>query len=73
MPQLVVSTLSDPKTFNYALNSESPNVFSYIYEGLVSENGVTGQIEPALAENWEISADKRRIVIHPCSSFALED
>ncbi len=61
-PQLVVSQLSDPKTFNYALNSESPNVFSYIYEGLVAENGVTGKIEPALAESWTISDDNLRIV-----------
>jgi peptide/nickel transport system substrate-binding protein len=61
-PQLVVSQLSDPKTFNYALNSESPNVFSYIYEGLVAENGLTGKIEPALAESWTISDDNLRIV-----------
>lgn len=60
--QLVVSTLSDPKTFNYALNSEAPNVFSFIYEGLVAENGITGEIEPALAESWEISPNKQRIV-----------
>jgi peptide/nickel transport system substrate-binding protein len=62
IPQLVVATLSDPKTFNYALSSESPNVFGYIYEGLVAENGLTGAIEPALAQQWEISPDKRQIV-----------
>ncbi len=62
IPQLVVATLSDPKTFNYALSSESPNVFGYIYEGLVAENGLTGVIEPALAQQWEISPDKRQIV-----------
>jgi peptide/nickel transport system substrate-binding protein len=62
IPRLVVSTLSDPKTFNYALSSESPNVFSYIYEGLITENGLTGAIEPALAERWQISEDKQRIV-----------
>jgi peptide/nickel transport system substrate-binding protein len=44
IPQLVVATLSDPKTFNYALSSESPNVFGYIYEGLVAENGLTGAL-----------------------------
>ncbi|MBR8836003.1 MAG: ABC transporter substrate-binding protein [Stigonema ocellatum SAG 48.90 = DSM 106950] len=60
--QLVVSTLSDPKTFNYALSSESPNVFSFIYEGLVSENEVTGKLEPALAESWQISPNKQQIV-----------
>lgn len=61
-PQVVVSNLGDPKTFNYALNSESPNVFGYIYEGLVSENGLTGAIEPALAESWKISEDNRQIM-----------
>ena len=62
VPQLVVTNVGEPKTFNYALNSEFPNVFGYIYEGLISENGLTGAIEPALAESWEISKDNRRIV-----------
>ncbi|MCL1473661.1 ABC transporter substrate-binding protein [Argonema antarcticum] len=62
VPQLVASTLGDPKTFNYALNQASPNVFAFIYEGLIGENGVTGAIEPALAESWQISEDKLRIV-----------
>lgn len=60
--QLVTTILSDPKTFNYALSQESPNIFSYTYEGLVTQNGVTGEIEPALAESWEISDDQQRIV-----------
>ncbi len=63
VPQLVDSVLSDPKTFNYALNQESPNVFSLIYEGLLNENGITSKLEPALAESLpEISPDKKRIV-----------
>ncbi|HEY9653714.1 MAG TPA: ABC transporter substrate-binding protein, partial [Coleofasciculaceae cyanobacterium] len=62
VPQLVSSILSDPKTFNYPLNQESPNVFGYIYDGLINENGQTGEVEPALAESWEISPDKKRIV-----------
>lgn len=61
VPQLVISVLSDPKTFNYPLSQESPNVFGYIYEGLISENGY-GQIEPALAESWQVSEDKKRII-----------
>ncbi|MGH7998710.1 MAG: ABC transporter substrate-binding protein, partial [Brasilonema sp.] len=60
--QIVISSLSDPKTFNYALNSEAPTVFSFIYEGLLYENGVTGELEPALAQSWEISPDKQRVV-----------
>lgn len=61
VPQLIDSTLGDPKTFNYALSQELPNVFSYIYEGLIGENG-KGEIEPTLAESWEIAEDKKRIV-----------
>jgi peptide/nickel transport system substrate-binding protein len=62
IPQLVVSQTTDPKTFNYALSSEAPSIFSYTYEGLVTENGLTGDIEPALAKSWTMSEDKRRIV-----------
>ncbi len=60
--QLVISALSDPKTFNAPLSQESPNVFSFIYEGLVSENGITSEIEPGLAESWEISDDGLQLV-----------
>ncbi|MEB3179713.1 MAG: ABC transporter substrate-binding protein [Nostocaceae cyanobacterium] len=62
IPQLVLSILSDPKTFNYPLSQESPNIFPLTYEGLINENPLTGQIEPALAESWEISPDKLKIV-----------
>ncbi len=62
VPQLVQHIVGEPKTFNYALSQESPNVFGLIYEGMLSENGVTGKLEPALAESWEISQDKKRIV-----------
>jgi peptide/nickel transport system substrate-binding protein len=59
---LVLSILSDPKTFNYALSEESPNIFGYTYEGLVTENPLTGEVEPNLAESWEISPDRLRII-----------
>ncbi len=62
VPQLVDHVLGEPKTFNFALNQESASVFGLIYEGLITENGVTGKVEPDLAESWEISQDKRRIV-----------
>lgn len=60
--QLVLTTPTDPKTFNYALNQEFPSVFLFTHQGLTVENGVTGQIEPALAESWAISRDHKRIV-----------
>lgn len=62
IPQLVDSALGDPKTFNYALNNESPNVFGLLYEGLITEDGLTGELQPALAQSWEIADDKQRIV-----------
>jgi peptide/nickel transport system substrate-binding protein len=61
VPQLVVSVATEPKTFNYALNSQSPNVFPLTFKGLTIVNGF-GEIKPELAESWEVSADKLRII-----------
>ncbi|MBE9211240.1 ABC transporter substrate-binding protein [Plectonema cf. radiosum LEGE 06105] len=61
-PQLILSTLSDPKTFNYALSQESPNIFPYTFEGLTTQNSITGEIEPTLAQSWDISDDGLRFV-----------
>ena len=58
----VFSILSEPKTFNAVLSQESPNIFGLTYEGLITENPITGKKEPALAESWEISPDKRKII-----------
>jgi peptide/nickel transport system substrate-binding protein len=58
--RLVSAILSDPKTFNPALSNESPNIFGYVGEGLITENG-KGEIEPALAESWAVSPDKKNI------------
>ena len=60
--QVVLSVLSDPKTFNAILSQESPNIFSLTYEGLITENPITGKKEPALAESWKISDDKLNII-----------
>ena len=70
--QLVISVLSDPKTFNYPISQESPNVFGYIYEGLISENG-RGEIEPALAESWQVSEDKKQIIFTLRSGLQWSD
>lgn len=59
--QLISSVLSDPKTFNYLLSQESPNVFGLIYEGLLQENGVTAELEPALAESWQVNPETLEI------------
>lgn len=60
--RLIQSILSDPKTFNAVLSQESPNIFGLTYEGLVTENPLTGEIEPALAQSWTISEDKLSII-----------
>jgi peptide/nickel transport system substrate-binding protein len=60
--QLVTSILADPKTFNYALNNSSPNIFPLTFDGLVDEHGITADIVPALAESWNIADDKRSFV-----------
>lgn len=61
-PQLVASTLSNPKTFNPVLSQEFPNVFLYTFEGLTTTDGLTGEVVPALAESWEISEDGKEFV-----------
>ncbi|QIZ71750.1 ABC transporter substrate-binding protein [Oxynema aestuarii] len=60
--QLVWTILSDPKTFNPALSTEVPNIFSLTFEGLTTTNGITAEVEPGLAESWEIAEDKLRYV-----------
>lgn len=65
--RVVLSILSDPKTFNAVLSQESPNIFGLTYEGLITENPLTAEKEPALAESWDISDDKLTIV------FTLRD
>lgn len=64
--QWVTTTLGNPKTFNYAFNQESPHVFLFTAEGLTTLNGMTGKIEPALAESWKISDDKKLITFTLC-------
>jgi peptide/nickel transport system substrate-binding protein len=61
VPQLVQAILSDPKTFNYALSQESPNIFGLTYVGLLDDNPITAELTPELAESWEISPDKLKI------------
>ncbi|KAF3888814.1 MULTISPECIES: ABC transporter substrate-binding protein [Nostocales] len=60
--QWVTSTIGDPQTFNYSFNNSYPHVFLFTTLGLTTLNGETGEIEPDLAESWEISDDKKQIV-----------
>ncbi len=60
VPQIVVGS-SDPKTFNYILSQEVPNIFNRVYSGLLTEDGITGKLSPGLAESWEVSKDNLHI------------
>jgi len=60
--QIVTSILADPKTFNPPLVQEAPSPTSVMFEGLINENGLTSEIEPAIAESWTISEDKKKII-----------
>jgi peptide/nickel transport system substrate-binding protein len=60
--QLIVASPSDPATFNPSLNESLYSVFGYLFEGLLKTNGETGDLEPGMAEKWEISPDKKKVV-----------
>ncbi|MBW4511586.1 MAG: hypothetical protein KME64_34560 [Scytonematopsis contorta HA4267-MV1] len=59
--QVVLVSSNDPATFNFAMNDSPYSVSRFIYQGLLSENGVTGKLEPALAESWSITNNSQRI------------
>ena len=56
---LTIVTISEPLTFNLAISNDagSSNVLGYLFEGLTETSWLTDEIEPALAESWERSAD----------------
>lgn len=62
-PQVVQAILSDPKTFNtvIATDAGSSSVGGMLFDGLVTQNPLTGEIEPALAESWKFSEDKLKV------------
>ena len=62
--ELVQAILSDPKTFNPVISTDatSSSVGGMIFDGLVFNNPQTGENEPALAESWEFSADKLKLI-----------
>ncbi len=60
IPTLVLSTLSDPKTFNTVTSQEANPAFSFLEEGLITSDN-QGNILPGLAESWTFSADNKSI------------
>lgn len=57
--QLVVSQITDPKTFNpvTAAETSSTDVLAPIFEGLTATDGVTTAVIPCLAKSWSFSPD----------------
>ena len=57
--QLVLSTTSDPKSFNDVIAKETSTtlVTGHIFEGLTTTNAFTTKVEPHLAKRWEVSED----------------
>lgn len=61
--RLITATLSDPKTFNPLVMAEtsSTTVINDLFESLLRLNPKTLQLEPALAERWDVSPDGKTI------------
>jgi len=57
----VISQISDPRTFNPIVvqDTASGAVTGAIFESLVDQDYITGEIVPGLAESWTISQDGR--------------
>lgn len=64
--QMVLSTVSDPKSFNPVTSTEmSTTEFTqYMYEGLLRINGVTLMPEPNLSDSWDVSPDGLEFTFH---------
>ncbi|MGD1808992.1 ABC transporter substrate-binding protein [Dapis sp. BLCC M126] len=71
--KLVLVNPSPPPTFNYPISRSPYGIFRFIYEGLISVNGLTGELEPALAESWVWSEDKKRIIFTLRSELKWSD
>jgi len=73
--QMVLSTFSDPKSFNPITSTENSTTefTQYMYEGLTRSNGVTLMPEPNLSDTWEISSDGLTFTFHIRSGVIWSD
>lgn len=55
-----------PKSLNYYLDNNvlSAEIFGALFESLLSMNSVTMEYEPALADRWVLSDDKKTFTFH---------
>ena len=73
--RLVNYVLGDPKTFNplLILDAGSRDAVGLIFNGLITQNGMTAELEPELAEKWEVSEDGLRVVFTLRSGLKWSD
>jgi peptide/nickel transport system substrate-binding protein len=64
IPRLVTSERNDPETFNPVISPDPHAVLGLLYEGMITQNGETGELEPGIAESWEISEDRQHILFN---------
>ncbi|MCR4404224.1 MAG: ABC transporter substrate-binding protein [Candidatus Acetothermia bacterium] len=64
--KIIIGTTVGPKTLNslVAQETSSTAITGMMNAGLVETNPLTAEIEPALAESWEISEDQKEIIFH---------
>jgi peptide/nickel transport system substrate-binding protein len=62
----VISTFSDPKTFNpiTANESSSTDIITKMFAGLLSLDVPKQEILPGLAESWEVGSDNKTYTFH---------
>jgi len=63
---LVLSTTSDPRSFNDIMAKETSTtaVTGYLFEGLTKSNALNLKVEPHLAKSWEVSEDGKIWIFH---------
>jgi len=63
---LVLSTITDPKSFNpiVAQETSTTQITGYIFEGLTRTHPVTLEVLPNLANSWETSSDGKEWIFH---------
>ena len=61
---LYLYTISDPKSFNPIIAKETSTtaITRFLFEGLTTIDGITGEVKPHLALSWEIAEDGKTFV-----------
>jgi len=72
---LTLSTIADPKSFNAIMAKETSTtaITGHIFEGLTRTHGISGEVEPNLAESWDISKDGQTYTFHLRKNAAWSD